>query len=111
MVAEVLDMHRDTFRKLKQLWRLRLTAAVFAAPASGGTDPCTKGVCVAAPLQDPAVRSAQSPSLHPVPPATSRLNRPPPAPPPALPTAPARESSLQRDRERAEMLCWLGLAA
>jgi hypothetical protein len=45
VAATFLGISRTTFRKLKQLWRLRLTAAIYAVPKTG-TDLSQQGVPV-----------------------------------------------------------------
>lgn len=119
LAAEVIGLARDTYRKLKNLWRLRLTAAVYAVrprglhpAAKGVTLRCASGAGGGAELlrRDPAAGSAINPSLHPIPPPTSAVDQHHAAPPPAVPMAPARSPSPRREAERLELLAWLGLA-
>lgn len=68
VAATFLGIARSTFRKLKQLWRLRLTAAIYAAPKTG-TDPCQQGGQVLLPSgRKPRLFSRKNKPLDLVPP-------------------------------------------
>ena len=116
--AEVIGVARDTLRKLKQLWRLRLTAAVYAARPLGLHPGCLGGghhrdgrsgrgaVLI---HRDPAADSGDRITLDPIPPPRSAIDQHHAAPPPAVPMAPPRVSSPRREAERLELLRYLGL--
>lgn len=120
-VAEFAQVGRNTLRSLLSLWRGRITAAVYGAPAGGGSDPLPKGVHLRG--QEETMQRSEARhgvglvsvpeinSLDPVPPVAFRPCRPPPPPPLAMPIAPARDATARREHERAELARWLGLAA
>jgi hypothetical protein len=108
-LAELLSMSRNTFRKVKALFRTRLAAAI-ARPAVVGPHPYAKGGATAQHHQSPDC-SPEIESLDPVPSVAFRPCRPPPPPLLAMPIAPARDSTSRREFERNELARWLGLAA
>ena len=110
--SEAIGISRQTFRKLKPLWRVRLLAACYASRSVAGTHPSPKGG------DPPAVFSLDS--INPVPPVTAdparcpsdRHCRPPStADPPPMPTLAATVVSIRRQLEREELARWLGAAA
>jgi len=109
---KAIGITRQTFRKLKPLWRVRLLAACYASRSVAGTHPLPKGG------DHPAVVSVES--INPSPPVTAdparflsdRHCRPPStADPPPLPTLAATVVSIRRQLEREELARWLGAAA
>ena len=115
--SEAIGITRQTFRKLKPLWRVRLLAACYASRSVAGTHPSPKGGA------HPAVVSVES--INPFPPGTADPARcpsdhhcrpPSTADPPPLPTLAATVAlhswqAAQRSREREELARWLGAAA
>lgn len=115
--SEAIGITRQTFRKLKPLWRVRLLAACYASRSVAGTHPSPKGGA------QPAVLSVES--INPSPPVTADLARcpsdchcrpPSAADPPPMPTRAATVAlhswqAAQRSREREELARWLGAAA
>ena len=115
--SEAIGITRQTFRKLKPLWRVRLLAACYASRSVVGTHPSPKGG------DHPAVLSVES--INPSPPGTADPGRcpsdhhcrpPSTADPPPMPTRAATVSlhswqAAQRSREREELARWLGAAA
>jgi hypothetical protein len=109
---KAIGITRQTFRKLKPLWRVRLLAACYASRLVAGTHPLPKGGA------QPAVVSVES--INPSPPVTADPARclpdhhcrpPSTADPPPLPTLAATVVSIRRQLEREEMGRWLGAAA
>jgi hypothetical protein len=114
---KAIGITRQTFRKLKPLWRVRLLAACYASRSVAGTHPLPKGGA------QPAVFFVES--INQSPPVTADPARRPPdhhcrppstADPPPLPTLAATASlhswqAAQRSREREELARWLGAAA
>ena len=95
--AAFLGMARGTFRKLKQLWVIRLSAAVYAAPKPVGPDPSQQGFRVAvASCRKRRLFSSKNTSLDSVSPATAYWDRKPPPP-----------TSERRQAEFAELQAWL----
>jgi hypothetical protein len=115
--SEAIGITRQTFRKLKPLWRVRLLAACYASRSVAGTHPLPKGG------DHPAVVSVES--INQSPPVTADPARclsdhhcrpPSTADPPPLPTLAATVSlhswqADRRSREREELARWLGAAA
>lgn len=121
-IAEWSGISRDTLRRLRFHWKVRVSSALWPPrsghPAEGGTDPCIQGGGVV------AVVSSENQSL---PSVSSNSGRSPdqnhglspPAetgsPPPVMPLRPKVpepwESAAKIDRERAELARWLGLPA
>lgn len=110
--SEAIGIHRQTFRKLKPLWRVRLLAACYASRSVTGTHPSPKGGA------QPAVLSLES--INPSPPVTADPARcpsdhhcrpPSTADPPPMPTLAATVVSIRRQLEREELARWLGAAA
>lgn len=106
-VAHYLKLTRKTYRKLRQIWRLRLTAAACASTL--GTHPRFKGVGLGS-------LAVLSESIHPsvLGPAGSGCGlsdhhrRPPStADPPPMPTSASTVVSLRRQSERDELARWL----
>jgi len=110
--SEAIGITRQTFRKLKPLWRVRLLAACYASRSVLGTHPSPKGGA------QPAVVSVESINLFPLVTAdparcpTDHHYRPPStADPPPMPTLAATVVSIRRQLEREELARWLGAAA
>ena len=110
--SEAIGISRQTFRKLKPLWRVRLLAARCASRSVAGTHPSLKGGA------QPAVFFVES--INPVPPVTADPGRcpsdhhyrpPSTADPPPMPTLAATVVSIRRQLEREELARWLGAAA
>jgi hypothetical protein len=69
VAATFLGIARSTFRKLKRLWLIRVTAEVYAAPRPAGTDPSQQGLAVSGPSgRKPRLFSRKIRSLDSVPP-------------------------------------------
>jgi hypothetical protein len=114
--SKAIGITRQTFRKLKPLWRVRLLAACYASRSVLGTHPSPKGG------DHPAVVSVESINLLPLPARSPRslarnLSPPPPAgvdhplPTLAATVSPHSWQAAQRSREREELARWLGAAA
>jgi hypothetical protein len=110
--SEAIGITRQTFRKLKPLWRVRLLAARCASRSVAGTHPSPKGG------DHPAVVSVES--INPSAPVTADPTRrpsdhhcrpPSTADPPLMPTLAATVVSIRRQLEREELARWLGAAA
>ena len=110
--SEAIGITRQTFRKLKPLWRVRLLAACYASRSVAGTHPSPKGGA------QPAVLSVES--INPSPPVTADPARCPSdrhcrprstVDPPPMPTSAATVVSIRRQLEREELARWLGAAA
>ena len=121
--SEAIGISRQTFRKLKPLWRARLLAACYASRSVAGTHPSPKGGSANAGIgNNPGCSLSESINLLPLPARSPRslarnLSPPPPAgadpPLPTLPAplAPHHWQAAQRAREREELAAWLGIAA
>jgi len=120
--AAFLGISRNTFRKLKQLWTIRVLAAATRAPRPGGPDPSQQG---SGPFslrcRQPWLFSSKSRSLDSVPPAASAELVPLGVPPstqlgPPSPTrfgvspftSAAKPVDSWRAQQRAELLAWIG---
>jgi hypothetical protein len=120
--AAFLGISRNTFRKLKQLWAIRVTAASTAASGPSGSDPHQQGfVCCLLLPSKSWLFSRNNSSLHLVPPVASA--KPVPCgvlvptqlePSSALclgisPFTPAaKPADPWRRQQRTELLAWIG---
>lgn len=113
MVAEFAGVARNTLRPLLNLWRSRVTAAVFGVRGAAGSDPSpTRGGTqfLGSIPETPAVSFLRSSIFFPVatgPPGGDRQR----SPHPPLELVPSADwLRFKRERERAELLAWIGAA-
>jgi len=120
--AAFLGISRNTFRKLKQLWAIRVTVAATAAPRPGGLDLSQQGFAFLPPLAGQSwLFPEKSKSLDFIPPAASAepaaRGAPAPTQPEPSPAArtgvspfapAAKPADRWRAQQRAELLAWIG---
>ena len=118
--SKAIGITRQTFRKLKPLWRVRLLAACYASRSVAGTHPSLQGG-----VGGDCLAVVSFPFINPSPPGTADPGRclsdhhcrpPSTADPPPMPTRAATVAlhswqAAQRSREREELARWLGAAA
>jgi hypothetical protein len=114
---KAIGISRQTFRKLKPLWRVRLLAACYASRSVAGTHPYSKGGDPTAVVLGSSIHQSIPGPASPGRCLSDRHCRPPStADPPPMPTMPNKIASHpwladRRSREREELARWLGAAA